>query len=51
MFAARFWSQVQKLIETGVSPRDAEEIIDKVRPTSGTYKPAEDATPSESHRP
>ncbi len=28
MFAARFWSQVQKLVEMGVSPRDAEEIIE-----------------------
>ena len=45
MFAARFWSQVEKLVEIGVSPQDAEHIIDMVRPTSGTYKPADDVSP------
>jgi hypothetical protein len=46
-FSARFWSQVEKLVEIGVSPQDAEHIIDMVRPTSGTYKPADDVSPSE----
>jgi hypothetical protein len=50
-FAARFWSQVEKLVEIGVSPQDAEHIIDMVRPTSGTYKPADDVQPSEALRP
>ncbi len=49
-FAARFWSQVQKLVEIGVSPQDAEQIIDMVRPTSGTYKPADDLSPSDALR-
>ncbi len=50
-FSVRFWSQVEKLVEIGVSPQDAEQIIDMVRPTSGTYKPATDVPPSEPLRP
>lgn len=50
-FSVRFWSQVEKLVEIGVSPQDAEQIIDMVRPTSGTYKPAADVPPSEPLRP
>jgi hypothetical protein len=32
-FDQRFWRQVDKLMDIGVSPDDAEEIIDRVRPT------------------
>jgi hypothetical protein len=34
-FEVRFWNQVKVLMEIGASPRDAETIIDAVRPTSG----------------
>jgi hypothetical protein len=44
VFTGRFWFQVQKLMEIGVSQAVAEDIIDRVRPTSTTYKttPAEE---------
>jgi hypothetical protein len=36
LFSRRFWYQVEKLKEIGVSQEDAENIVDKVRPTSAT---------------
>jgi Glyoxalase superfamily protein len=36
LFSRRFWHQVEKLKEIGVSQADAEDIIDQVRPTSAT---------------
>lgn len=44
LFTRRFWFQVEKLTEIGVSQAVAEDIIDRVRPTSSTYHraPAEE---------
>ncbi len=36
-FERRFWWQVDRLIEFGVSPADAEEVVDGVRPTGGAH--------------
>src|SRR6266481_5236701 len=44
LFSRRFWYQVEKLKEIGVSQEDAENIIDMVRPTSATSE----VSPSES---
>lgn len=36
-FERRFWCQVDRLIEVGVSPADAEDVVDGVRPTGGAH--------------
>jgi len=36
-FEYRFWYQVDRLIEIGVSPADAEVIVHSVRPTGGAH--------------
>jgi hypothetical protein len=36
LFTRRFWYQVEKLTDIGVSQTDAENVIDRVRPTSAT---------------
>lgn len=42
-FDRRFWLQVDRLIDVGVSRTDAEDIIDIVRPTGGA-RPSHDLT-------
>jgi hypothetical protein len=43
MFERRFWAQVEKLVQFGIAQADAEELVDRVRPTGGAH--AFDAPP------